>query len=145
MTTFCEISVFRTTQKMTKLTKSGLLTTILTRVLVRTIVFYSFFNSPSLVLKLHERDFYGISTAQKDRKGMPVILVYRKMKRCNFEYLHFDKVACCKWLDRRSITMLFSNGEGMATTYTVPHRRKGSTVKIQVPCRDVIKMYNKGF
>ena len=47
---------------------------------------------------------------------MPKIPVDRKMKRDNFEYLHSNKLACCKWLDRRSVTILFSNGEGMAVT-----------------------------
>ena len=47
------------------------------------------------------------------------------------------------WLDRRSVIMLFSNAEGMITS-TVPNRQKGSASKIQVPCLDVIKMYDKG-
>ena len=47
---------------------------------------------------------------------MPKIPVDRKMKRDNFEYLHSNKLACCKWLDKRSVTILFSNGEGMAVT-----------------------------
>ena len=75
---------------------------------------------------------------------MPEMPVDRKMKKGDCEYLHSDKVSCCKWLDRRSETILFSNVEGMATTFTVPRRQKGSASKIQVPCPDVTKMYNKG-
>ena len=37
--------------------------------------------------------------------------------------------------------MLFNNIEGMATTSTVPSRKKESAPKIQVPCPDVTKMY----
>ena len=50
-------------------------------------VFYSFFNSSLRVVKLHEKGLYGISTAQKDRKGTPETPVDRKMKRGDFEYL----------------------------------------------------------
>ena len=75
---------------------------------------------------------------------MPEMPDDRKMKRGDFEYLYSDKVACCKWLDRRSVTILFSNVEGMATTSTVPRRQKGSASKIQVTCPNVIKMYNRG-
>ena len=57
------------------------------------------FNSPSRIAKLYERDLYGIENARKDRKGMPV---NRKMKRGNFEYLYFEKVACVSgWTDFR--------------------------------------------
>ena len=53
--------------------------------------------------------------------------VDRKMKRVDFEYLYSDKVTCCKWLDSRSVTRLFSNVEGMAT---VPNQQKASASKI---------------
>ena len=67
-----------------------------------------------------------------------------KMKRGNFEYLYSDKVACCKWLDRPSVTMLFRNIEGMATASTVLCRQKGSASKIQVACQGFSKMFNRG-
>ena len=69
--------------------------------------FYNFFNIHPLIVKIYEL---------KDKKKMPKIPVDRKMKRDNFEYLHSNKLACCKWLDKRSVTILFSNGEGMAVT-----------------------------
>ena len=62
----------------------------------------------------------GIGTAGKNRKGMPEITFDRKMKMGDFKYLYFWKVNCCKWLDRLSVTMLFSNVEGMATISIVP-------------------------
>ena len=71
--------------------------------------FYNFFNIPSLIAKLYERGLYGIGNAQKDMKGMPEMPFKRKMKRGDFEYLYFDKVACCKWLEMHSVTMLFRN------------------------------------
>ena len=36
-----------------------------------TVFFNNFFNSPSLITKLHDRGFYGVGTARKDRVGMP--------------------------------------------------------------------------
>ena len=80
----------------------------------------NFFNSPWLTVKLYERGLYGIGTAWKDRKRMPEMPFDRQIKRADFEYLYSDKIVCCKWLDRRSVAMLFSNAEGMATTSTVP-------------------------
>ena len=82
-------------------------------------------------MKLCERGKYGIGTARKDRKEMPEMPVDRQVKRDDFEFLYSDKVACCKWLNRRSVTMLFSNVEGMATTSTVPPPlQKGSASDI---------------
>ena len=70
--------------------------------------------------------------------------VDRKMKRGDSQYLYSNKIAYCKWLDRHSVTMLFSSVEGMTTTSTVPRRQKGSASKNQVSCPDLIKKYNKG-
>ena len=95
-------------------------------------------------MKHYERGLHGIGTARKDRKGMLEMPVDRKMKRGDFEYLYSDEVASCKWLDRSLVTMLVSNVEGMAAKSTVPHRQKGSASKIEVPCPDIIKIYNKG-
>ena len=59
-------------------------------------LFDNFFHSPSLIVKPYEGGFYGIGTARKDRKGMSVMPVDRKMKRSDIEYMYSDKVACCK-------------------------------------------------
>ena len=106
-------------------------------------LFDNFLNSPSLIVKLCERGKYGIGTARKDRKEMPEIPVDRQVKRDDFEFLYSDKVACCKWLDRRSVTMLFSNVEGMVTTSTVPPPPCKKDQRL-ISCPDIIKMYNKG-
>ena len=66
------------------------------------------------------------------------------MRRSDHDYMYSDKVAYCKWFDRRSVLRLFCNIEGMLTTSTVLRRQKGSASKTQVPCADVIKMYNQG-
>ena len=66
------------------------------------------------------------------------------MKRDNHEFQFIDKVTCCKWLNWRPITMLFSNISGMQSTSAVQRWMKWSATKILVPCPDVIKMYNQG-
>ena len=87
---------------------------------------------------------HGVGTARKDRVGMPEMTADRKMRRGDHDYMHSDKVVCCKWFDRRSVLILLSNIEVMSTTSTVLRRQKGSESKIQVPCPDVIKMYSHG-
>ena len=47
-------------------------------------------------------------------------------------------------VDRRSVTMLFSNNSGMQSTSTVQQRMKRSAAKIPVHFPDVIKIYNQG-
>ena len=108
-----------------------------------TAFFDNFFNSPSLVTKLYDRRSYGVGTARKDKVEMPQMTEDRKMRRGDHDYMYSEKVACCKWFDRRSVLMLFSNIEGMSTISTVLPQQKGSASKIQVPCPDVIKMCNQ--
>ena len=105
--------------------------------------FDNFFYSPSLITKLYDRGLYGVGTARKDSVGMPELTADRKMRRGDHDYMYSDKVACCKWFTRHSVLMLFSSIEGMSTTSTVLRQQKGSASKIQVPCPDVIKMYNQ--
>ena len=67
------------------------------------------YNSPSLITKLYDRGLYGVGTARKDRVGMPEMTA----DRSDYDYMYSGKVACCKWLGRRLVLMLFSNIEGM--------------------------------
>ena len=61
---------------------------------------------------------------------MPQMPADRKMKRDDFKYLYSDKVTCCKWLDRHSVTIVFSNAEGLTTKSTFPCRQKVSAFKM---------------
>ena len=67
-------------------------------------------------MRRYDRDLYGICNSQKDRKGMREMPVDRKMKAGDSQYLSSEKVPFCKWFDRRSVTMLFSNDEGIFPT-----------------------------
>ena len=91
-----------------------------------TIFFHNFFNTPSLITKLLDRGLYGVGTARKDRVEMPKMAADRKMRTGDLDYMYSDKVACCKWFDRRSVLMLFSNIVGMSKTSTTLRRQKRS-------------------
>ena len=86
----------------------------------------------------------GLVTSLKDKKGMLEMPVVRKIKRDDFEYLYSDKVVCAKRLDKRSVTVVFSNAEGIATTSIASCQQKVSTSTIEIPCPDLIKIYKKG-
>ena len=54
----------------------------------------------------------------------------KNMKRGDDEFLFSNKVDCCKWFGNQSLTILFSNVEGMATISTVLCYQKGSSTKL---------------
>ena len=39
-----------------------------------------------------------LALSRKDSKGLPEMFVDKNMKRGDFKYLYFDKLACCKWV-----------------------------------------------
>ena len=100
------------------------------------VFFDNFFNSLSLIVKLYEKGLYG--TARKDMKGMLEKHLDRKMKRADFGYWYSNIVARCKWLDRRSVKMLFSNVERMAATL-LSFREKGNSGAFPRRCQNVQK------
>ena len=67
---------------------------------------------PSLILKLFDKGLYGIGTARMERKGMPKMEPDKQMNRGDHEYQFTENVGCCKWFDRRSVTMLASKISG---------------------------------
>ena len=69
----------------------------------------NFFNSPFLIFKLFEKGRHRIGTARLDRKGMPKMKPGKQMKRSDHEYQFTEKVACRKWFDWWSVTILLSN------------------------------------
>ena len=76
-----------------------------------TVYFDNFFNSPLLISKLFKKGIYGVGTAQSNRRGMPVLPSDKKMKRGDSDYQFSTDVGCCKWMDNRSVVMLFGNIE----------------------------------
>ena len=88
-----------------------------------TTFFDNFFNSSFLIIRLFDKGFYGVGTIRIDRKRMSNWKRDKQMKRGNHEYQFTDKVACCKWFDQWSVTMLFSNISGIKSTSTVQRQR----------------------
>ena len=56
----------------------------------------------------------------------------KQMKSSGHKYQFTDKFACCKWFDRRSVTMLASNISGMESTSTVQRRMNVSATNTLV-------------
>ena len=100
--------------------------------------FDNFFNSTLLISKLFKKGIYGVGTAQRNRRGMPALPYDKKMKRGDANYQFSTTVGCCKWMNNRSVRILFSSNEGMKINLSVQHRVKGSAA---VSCPDVIKFY----
>ena len=50
---------------------------------------------------------------------MPKMKPDKQIERGDHKYQFTDKVACCKWFDRQSLTMQFSDISGMPPTSTV--------------------------
>ena len=65
------------------------------------------------------------------------------MNRGDSDYQFSTNFGCCKWMDKQTVVMLFSNIEGMQTKSSVQRQAKSSAAKIFVPSPDVIKFYNK--
>ena len=84
-----------------------------------TIFFGNFFKSPSLIIRLFNKGLYGIGTARMDRKRMLKMKPGKQVKRGNHKYQFTNKVACSKWFDRQSVTMVLSNISSMQSTSTV--------------------------
>lgn len=74
-----------------------------------TVFFDNFFNRPSFIIKLIGKSLQDIAIARMDRKEIPKIKPDKQVKRGDYEYQFIDKVSCCKWSDRRSVTLLFIN------------------------------------
>ena len=109
-----------------------------------TLFFDNFFNSPTLVSRLFERQIYSIGTVQSNRKEMPPMKPDKEMKRGDIEVKKSKDVICCKWFDNRGVLLLATNVEGIGGNSTVQRRMKGSATKIPVDCPNIVKLYNKG-
>ena len=72
-----------------------------------TVYFDNFFNSPKLIEKLFQKDIYGIGTVRANRKQMPKMIDDKQMKRGDCEFLFSGNTMACKWMDNRSVLLLY--------------------------------------
>ena len=72
-----------------------------------TAYFDNFFNSPKLIEKLFQKGIYGIGTVRANRKQMPKMIDDKQMKRGDCEFLFSGNTMACKWMDNRSVLLLY--------------------------------------
>ena len=74
------------------------------------VFFDNFFNSPTLIKKLHDNGLYGLNTARSDRINIQPHYLF----------------ACIKWYGNKSVMPFGSHLEEITSTSTVQRRLKGS-------------------
>ena len=102
--------------------------------------FDKFFNSPTLIQKLHDK--YGLGRALSDRINMPQMKKDKEMKRGDYQCKFYNHIACIKWYNNMSVMLLGSHLEEVTSILTIQKRLKGSSSKILVTCSNDIKLYN---
>ena len=104
----------------------------------------NFFNSPTLVEKVFNREIYYLGTVRSEQKNMAIMKKNKDMKRGDiyFQYTN-DKVAV-KWFDNRGVKMFCTCLEERNKVSTVTSRVKGKSATIPVSCPENIKDYNSG-
>ena len=106
------------------------------------VFFDNFFNSPTLIQKLHDNGLYGLGTARSDRINMPQMKKDKEMKPGDYQCKFYNHIACIKWYDSKSVMLLGSHLEEITSISTVQRRLKGSSSKIPVNWSNGIKLYN---
>ena len=110
-----------------------------------TVFFDKFFNRPSFIIKVIGKSLQDIAIARMDRKEIPKIKPDKQVKRGDYEYQFIDKVSCCKWSDRRSMTLLFINISSMQLKWTVNWRMKRSATifqsLVQILLKHIVKVW----
>ena len=106
------------------------------------VFFDNFFNSPTLIQKLHDNGLYGLDSARSDRINMPQMKKDKEMNRGDYQCKFYNHIACIKWYENKSAMLLGSHLEEILSISTVQRRLKGSSSKIPVKCPNGIKLYN---
>ena len=101
------------------------------------VFFDTFFNSRTLIQKLHDNGLYGLGTACSDRINMSQMKKDKEMKRVDYQCKFYNQRACIKWYDNKSVMLLGSHLEEITSISTVT-----SLSKILVNCPNGIKLYN---
>ena len=106
--------------------------------------FDNFFNSPTLVEKLFDKEIYGLCTVRSDRKNMDVMKRDKDIKRGDVDFQYANNVVTVKWFENHGVPMVGTCLEEYDKILTVSRRVKGQSVKIPVGCPEIIKDYNSG-
>ena len=101
-----------------------------------------FFNSPTLIQKLHDNGLHGLGIARSERTNMPQMKKDKEMKRRDDKCKFYNHTTCVKWYDNKSVLLLGSHLEEITSISTVQRKLKCSSSKIAVNCPNSIKLYN---
>ena len=105
------------------------------------VFFDNFFNSPTLIQKLHDNGLYGPGTAGFDRIHMLQMKKEKKVKQGDCQCKFYNHISCIKWYDSKYV-MLLSHLEKITSISTAERRLKGSSSSISVNCPNGITLYN---
>ena len=81
----------------------------------RHVFFDNFFNSFTLIQKLHDDGLYGPGKARSDRINMPQMKKDKEMKRGDYQCKIYKHIACIKWYDNKSLMLLGSHLEDITS------------------------------
>ena len=106
------------------------------------VFFDNFFNSPTLIQKLHDNGLYGLGTARSDTINMRQMKKDKEMKWGDSQCKFYNHIVCMKWYDNKSVILLGSHLEEITSISTVQRRLKSSSSKIPVNYPNDTKLYN---
>ena len=107
-----------------------------------TVCFDSFFNSPTSVKKIFEKNTNGIRTVRSNRKQLPKMTDDKKIKRGDSTFFFSNKLVVYKWIDSWSVLLLLTALKDLIDLPTVQWREKGSKLKSAVTCLKIVKLYS---
>ena len=106
------------------------------------VFFDNFFNSPTLIQKLHDNGLYGLGTARSNRINMSQMKKNNEIKWGDYQWKFYNHITCIKWYGNKSMMIIRSHLEEIISTSTVQRRLKGSLSKIPVNCPSDITLCN---
>ena len=90
----------------------------------RHVFFDNFFNSFTLIQKLHENGLYGLGKARSDRINMPQMKKDKVMKRGDYQCKIYNHIACIKWYDNKSLMLHGSHLEEITSNIYINRSKK---------------------
>lgn len=78
---------------------------------------------------LHEDGLYGFHTDECDRKNIPETKKDKEMSRGGFQCKFCKNIACIKWYDNKSVSLVGCNLEKNTSTSTELRWLKGSCLQ----------------
>ncbi|CAB4070312.1 unnamed protein product [Lepeophtheirus salmonis] len=99
----------------------------------------------NLVRQLKEIGMYYTGTIQKKRKGLPEFIPDKELRKTTGSmdaYVNVNAgVGVLKWFDNRAVHII-SSMNACHDIVMVNSRRNGNSKKLQIPCPNVVKLYN---